>query len=271
MNKHIKLYSFGNFDRSGKVRWTAEELGYEIEESRLNAPQQRDEAYRVLNPYAQVPTAELEGKILLESTAIAVILAERHPEYGLIPATGDSRETFWQSLSIASSTLEQLTVNYFVSKSGIIDAAWMDLVGEPFVPALRRALETRDRGCRFPGCGLRFTDAHHVKHWADGGETSLGNLVLLCSYHHRLVHEEKWQIEWWGEGRPAFIDPRGQKYFDARPTPSQLPSDQDPVDALIEDTRSRGADPDYLTAGARWKREADIPDRIYFRATEAMG
>ena len=137
MNKHIKLYSFGDFDRSGKVRWTAEELGYEIEESRLSAPQQRDEAYRVLNPYAQVPTAELEGKILLESTAIAIILAERHPEYGLIPATGDSRETFWQSLSIASSTLEQLTVNYFVSKSGIIDAAWMDLVGEPIAERLQ--------------------------------------------------------------------------------------------------------------------------------------
>ncbi|MGD2124164.1 MAG: HNH endonuclease signature motif containing protein, partial [Gemmatimonadota bacterium] len=47
-------------------------------------------------------------------------------------------------------------------------------------PALRRALEARDRGCRFPGCGLRFTDAHHVRHWADGGETTLGNLVLLC-------------------------------------------------------------------------------------------
>ena len=47
-------------------------------------------------------------------------------------------------------------------------------------PALRRALEYRDRGCRFPGCGLRFTDAHHVRHWADGGETSLGNCALLC-------------------------------------------------------------------------------------------
>ena len=138
-------------------------------------------------------------------------------------------------------------------------------------PALRRALEARDRGCRFPGCGLRFTDAHHVKHWADGGETALGNLVLLCSYHHRLVHEERWKIEWWGEGRPAFIDPRGQKHFDPRPVPPQLPSVQDPVDALIEDTQSRGADPDFYTAGARWKREEDIPDRIYFRALEGLG
>jgi len=48
-------------------------------------------------------------------------------------------------------------------------------------PALRRALEAWDRGCRFTGCGLRFCDAHHVRHWADGGETSLGNTVLLCT------------------------------------------------------------------------------------------
>jgi hypothetical protein len=83
-------------------------------------------------------------------------------------------------------------------------------------PALRRALEYRDRGCRFPGCGLRFTDAHHVRHWADGGETKLGNLVLLCRYHHRLVHEEGWKVDWWGEGRPVFFDPRGGTHFDGR-------------------------------------------------------
>ena len=47
-------------------------------------------------------------------------------------------------------------------------------------PALRRALEVRDRGCRFQGCGSRFADAHHVTHWADGGETSLSNTLLLC-------------------------------------------------------------------------------------------
>ena len=137
MNKSIKLYSFGDFDRSGKVRWTAEELGYEIEESRLSAPQQREDEYRSLNPYTQIPTVELEGKVLVESTAIAVILAQRHPQYGLIPEARDSREKFWQCLSIAGSTLEQLTVNYFVSKSGIIDAAWTDLVGEPIAERLK--------------------------------------------------------------------------------------------------------------------------------------
>jgi hypothetical protein len=64
-------------------------------------------------------------------------------------------------------------------------------------PKLRRALEVRDEGtCRFPGCERRrFLDAHHRTHWAHGGETSLENLVLLCSHHHRLVHEGGYTIE----------------------------------------------------------------------------
>ena len=83
-------------------------------------------------------------------------------------------------------------------------------------PALRRALEARDQGCRFPGCGLRFTEGHHVKHWADGGETSLGNTLLLCRHHHRLVHEEGWKVDWWGPGSAVFFDPRGGTHFDGR-------------------------------------------------------
>lgn len=63
-------------------------------------------------------------------------------------------------------------------------------------PALKRALWARDKGCRFPGCGrTRFVDAHHIKHWADGGENSLENLILLCSRHHVLVHEGGFTIE----------------------------------------------------------------------------
>ncbi len=137
-------------------------------------------------------------------------------------------------------------------------------------PSVRRALEVRDRGCRFPGCGLRFTDAHHIKHWADGGETNLENLLLLCGHHHRLLHEEGWTVEWWGKDRqPAFIDPQGQTHMGRpRPAPELEPN---PVEALIEETRSRGADPDFHSAGARWKREADIPDDVYFKALEAIG
>jgi hypothetical protein len=64
-------------------------------------------------------------------------------------------------------------------------------------PRLRRLLEARDDGaCRWPGCeNRRYLDAHHRRHWARGGETSLENLVLLCSHHHRLVHEGGYTIE----------------------------------------------------------------------------
>jgi hypothetical protein len=73
-----------------------------------------------------------------------------------------------------------------------------------------------------------------------------------------------------GEGRPVFVDRRSRLHTDGRKVPSpELPPE--PVQALIEDTRRCGADPDYNTAGARRKREADIPDGVYFRALEAMG
>src|SRR5262249_513843 len=62
-------------------------------------------------------------------------------------------------------------------------------------PALRRALQHRDKGCRFPGCGLAFGQGHHIKHWAHGGPTKLSNLAMLCRRHHRAVHEEGFQVE----------------------------------------------------------------------------
>lgn len=135
-------------------------------------------------------------------------------------------------------------------------------------PGLRRALEVRDGGCRFPGCGLPFTDGHHIRHWADGGATNLGNCLLLCRYHHRLVHEEGWSVRWWGEGRPEFTDPRGQSHFDGGWRPPRLP--ERPVESLIARNRARGADPDARTAGARWRREEDIPDVVFYGASEAL-
>jgi hypothetical protein len=77
--------------------------------------------------------------------------------------------------------------------------------------ALRRALRKRDTACSYPGCTHRmFLEGHHIRHWADGGETSLGNAALLCSLHHRYVHEYGYAIELGEDGRPRFRDPRGR-------------------------------------------------------------
>jgi hypothetical protein len=81
--------------------------------------------------------------------------------------------------------------------------------------ALRRALALRDRRCRFPGCENRHVDAHHVRHWARGGETALDNLVLLCRRHHRLVHEGGYAVD----ERRRFYDPRGRPITPVRRPP----------------------------------------------------
>ena len=76
---------------------------------------------------------------------------------------------------------------------------------------MQRALRSRDGGCRFPGCTCRrFVDAHHIRHWANGGETSLDNLVLLCRRHHRLVHEGGFDVERTADGTLRFTRPDGR-------------------------------------------------------------
>ncbi len=108
-------------------------------------------------------------------------------------------------------------------------------------PAIRRALDARDGGCRFPGCGVRrFTAGHHVKHWAHGGETKLDNLLLLCRHHHRLVHEGGWSVRWQSRGNPLFIDPRGGIHFNGRWRLPAIDGVEDRVEDGVEDGATSG-------------------------------
>jgi len=94
--------------------------------------------------------------------------------------------------------------------------------------ALRRALHSRDRGCRFPGCShRRFCDAHHVKHWIDGGETSLSNMLTTCRRHHRYLHEFGFSVTL-RDGEFAFFDPDGREIpaVPARPSLAQASFDR---------------------------------------------
>jgi hypothetical protein len=108
-------------------------------------------------------------------------------------------------------------------------------------PALRRALKSRDGGCRFPGCShKRFADGHHIEHWADGGETKLDNLVLLCRTHHRLVHEEGFMIERATDSCLSFRAPDGRRVQDA---PRHRTLAHDPVLALVDANLGLGIGP----------------------------
>jgi len=133
--------------------------------------------------------------------------------------------------------------------------------------ALRRALDARDGGCCFPGCGLRFTDGHHIIHWADDGPTNLSNLCLLCEYHHRLVHEGGYRVQLQARGQPTFYDARGLPVPDA---PPQLRLGESAADALVQENRARGVNPDFRTGMARYRCDEDIPWHVVVSAVNVL-
>ena len=89
--------------------------------------------------------------------------------------------------------------------------------------ALRRVLHYRDRGCRFPGCGLPLGQGHHIQHWANGGPTTLSNLTRLCRRHHRTVHEDGYQVERRPDGELQFTRPNGRPFPDV-PSAAAVPT-----------------------------------------------
>jgi len=116
-------------------------------------------------------------------------------------------------------------------------------------PALRRALQHRDRGCRFPGCRLPFGQGHHIRHWANGGPTTLSNLAMLCRRHHRAVHEEGYQVERQPDGELRFRRPDGQLLSQV-PPPATVPTD--PVETLRAQNYARGLPIDAQTSRPAW-------------------
>ena len=119
-------------------------------------------------------------------------------------------------------------------------------------PAVRRALHHRDRGCRFPGCGVRFGQGHHIRHWAQGGPTTLSNLAMLCRRHHRAVHEEGYQLERQSGGELRFRRPDGRVLPDV-PPPSKVPDD--PVKLLRALNDAEGLVLHAHTAARGWLGE----------------
>ena len=121
---------------------------------------------------------------------------------------------------------------------------------------LRKALDVRDGGCRFPGCGSRYTQAHHAIPWSEGGETKLDNLILLCRFHHKAVHEGGWRVEMGQAGAGAapgaarFRDPTGRVVPAVPPAREDVEAPRTADAGLGNWHRKEGIDP--WTATSLW-------------------
>ena len=126
-------------------------------------------------------------------------------------------------------------------------------------PAMRRALDSRDGHCVFPGCTHRHgTQAHHIEHWADGGETSLQNLALLCRHHHRLVHEGGFGMRKHADDTFIFTRPSGERIDPVPPQPCRSDAHQ-----IARLNAERGLDIDSQTGVTLWGGESmDYNDAI---------
>jgi hypothetical protein len=142
-----------------------------------------------------------------------------HTDIGTLRADGDGAEAEIENAPGRGSHVPAETSRRLACDAAVVH--WRETSdGEPLSvgrktrtipPAIRRALKRRDGGCRFPGCSAtRFVDAHHIHHWADGGETRLDNLVLLCRRHHRLLHEGGYGIDSRPTGEIRFSRPDGR-------------------------------------------------------------
>jgi hypothetical protein len=120
-------------------------------------------------------------------------------------------------------------------------------------PSIRRALQARDRRCRFPGCeNSRFLHAHHIRHWAHGGETRLDNLVLLCSRHHRYLHEGGYSLVPLADGELEFRDPWGGPIpYVPRPPPGNS-------ERLVERNRALDIDAETCACGDGDRMDLDL-------------
>jgi hypothetical protein len=187
---------------------------------------------------------------ILSGSALQPHNGRKAPDDGRKP----HRCEFEHGTALAAETARRLACDGALV--GIVE----DDLGEPLSvgrrtraisPALKRALAARDKGCRFPGCThTRFTEGHHVEHWARGGETKLSNLVTLCRFHHHLVHEGGFSVSCTDDGLFRFAAPGGDRL------PEYIPVERRFRGSVLPDlNRKRGVDIAPDTIITRWQGE----------------
>jgi len=173
-----------------------------------------DEAARVLAACDASAETRVDGLVAMAEATLRGDAPDRPPVELLVHVDAATLEGRTAHAGISAETSRRLLCD-----AGIIPVL-ENAEGTPLdvgrktrsLPAaLRRALFARDGGCRFPGCThRRWVDGHHIRHWCDGGETSLRNTILLCTAHHTLVHEGGFSIVVDGDGL-RFIDRAGKE------------------------------------------------------------
>ena len=171
--------------------------------------------------------AEREGDALAELVDL-MLRADQMPEHGGEPVTltvtmryEDLADRLGQGMLDNGERIPAAEVRRLACNAGIIPLVLgersqpMDIGRKTrsFPAGIRRVLVARDKGCAFPGCGRspKQCDAHHIHHWANGGDTSVKNAVLLCRHHHTLIHQSEWEVRMVHEiptfYAPGWLDP----------------------------------------------------------------
>lgn len=192
-----------------------------------------------------------------------------HVDAGLLTGDGaGDRGELADGQLLASDTIRRLACDARVSvQAHDGDGSPLDVGrSQRRIPRrLRRALADRDRGCRFPGCGnTRYVDAHHVIHWADGGPTELTNLLSLCRFHHRVLHEAGFTVRLHPDGTAWFHRPDGTALPASRPPRAGQPAE------IVDANARAGATPDATSLTPDWDgRPQDIGAAIEVLAAHA--
>jgi hypothetical protein len=215
------------------------------------------------------------------------LVAEGFLAHGVMEAAGGDRQQI--VVHVAAETLRDRTAGCCEFEHGpsmaaetarrlACDASVVALIenddGEPLnvgrktrtiSSPLRRILKARDKGCRFPGCAnTRYMDAHHIEHWANGGETKPGNLVSLCRFHHHAVHEGGIRIEKLDDGALRFVKANGAAIDSVAPGCTQPPGDWKRLPPGTMVNRWRGERMDYGLAievlMQQASRAKDVPE-----------
>lgn len=156
MSKTVELYSFTDQDRSGKVRWTAAELGLDVTEHRVAPGAHAQPPYTELNPFGQIPTARYEDEVFVESTAICRVLIDAHPDAGLDVERGaPNRRQFHYWLALFTESFEARLVECALSKIGILGPEYFALHSEALTRKLSVVVPLLPRQGYL--CGEQFT------------------------------------------------------------------------------------------------------------------